>query len=190
MMNNSGRVILNTGFFICQYAGHIGSTTYRGQTGITSIRSVDYGIYSIIAGLVAMFAFYECGHVCRHTTLFYLIPSELATLKNSKEIFYHSVLLHLLIGIIILILLEIGGNYYIIHILQAQRPGWRQRILLHCITFSTLANIITVPYEADINANENLGAIALINILDSLMKLGTAIYIGFHHKTNLSYMDC
>ncbi len=156
---------------------------------LQALGPVDYGIYSIIAGLVAMFAFMNVA-MSAATQRFLSYTIGIGNLKELKEIFYHSVLLHLLIGIIILILLEIGGNYYIIHILQAQRPGWRQRTLLHCITFSTLANIITVPYEADINANENLGAIALINILDSLMKLGTAIYIGFHHKTNLSYMDC
>lgn len=185
MMNNSGRVILNTGFLYANMLVTLAVQLIAVRLVLQALGPVDYGIYSIIAGLVAMFAFMNVA-MSAATQRFLSYTIGIGNLKELKEIFYHSVLLHLLIGIIILILLEIGGNYYIIHILQAPKARMEAaHILLHCITFSTLANIITVPYEADINANENLGAIALINILDSLMKLGTAIYIGFSSQDKL-----
>ncbi|WP_303176470.1 MATE family efflux transporter [Paraprevotella xylaniphila] len=185
MMNNSGRVILNTGFLYANMLVTLAVQLIAVRLVLQALGPVDYGIYSIIAGLVAMFAFMNVA-MSAATQRFLSYTIGVGNLKELKEIFYHSVLLHLLIGIIILILLEIGGNYYITHILQAPKARMEvAQILLHCITFSTLANIITVPYEADINANENLGAIALINILDSLMKLGTAIYIGFSSQDKL-----
>ena len=165
-MNNSGRVILNTGFLYANMLVTLAVQLIAVRLVLQALGPVDYGIYSIIAGLVAMFAFMNVA-MSAATQRFLSYTIGIGNLKELKEIFYHSVLLHLLIGIIILILLEIGGNYYIIHILQAPKARMEAaHILLHCITFSTLANIITVPYEADINANENLGAIALINILD------------------------
>ena len=117
MMNNSGRVILNTGFLYANMLVTLAVQLIAVRLVLQALGPVDYGIYSIIAGLVAMFAFMNVA-MSAATQRFLSYTIGIGNLKELKEIFYHSVLLHLLIGIIILILLEIGGNYYIIHIRQ------------------------------------------------------------------------
>ena len=83
MMNNSGRVILNTGFLYANMLVTLAVQLIAVRLVLQALGPVDYGIYSIIAGLVAMFAFMNVAMSAANA--FYLIPSELATLKNSKK---------------------------------------------------------------------------------------------------------
>lgn len=142
-----------------------------------SMGDVDYGVYSVVASVVPLFSFINVAMAA--ATQRYL---SYALGKGDKsllrETFYISVILHLLIAIVIVFILESVGIYYVHNILQAPSDRiFAASVLLHCITISTFVTVITVPYEADINANENMGVIAMINIFDSLMKLLTAIYL-------------
>ncbi len=139
----------------------------------------DYGIFTLIAGVVAMFAFINVA-MSASTQRFLSYAIGEGKLEKLKEVFYQSVVLHLIIGGIVLLLLEVGGNYYVFHILKApENRIAATAILLHCITASTFVNIITVPYEADINANEDIRTIALINILEALGKLAVAVVVYY-----------
>ncbi len=89
-------------------------------------------------------------------------------------------MLHIVVGLAQLILLEGAGQWYVHAMLKApaDRIG-AASILLHCITLSTFVNVVTVPYEALINAREDMHAIALINIVDALLKLGIAVAVVY-----------
>ncbi len=184
-MNNSTRVARNTLFL---YANMVVTTVVQlvaVRLLLKALGIVDYGIYNVIGSIIAQIAFLNVAmSAATQRYLSYAIG------ENNKgklgELFYGSCILHLIIGIIVVFLIEVGGQYYIYNFLVApterlDAASW----LMHFITFSTFANIVSVPYEADINANENMGAIAGINILDSLLKLGTAILISAYSGDRL-----
>ncbi len=176
-MQSSNRVILNSGYLYANMLVTMVVQLASVRILVNALGVADYGIYSIVAGVVALFAFINVA-MAASTQRFLSYAIGEGHPDHIREIFYQSVLLHLIIGVVVLLLLEVGGLYYVRHVMQA--PPQRihaATVLLHCITASTFVNIITVPYEADINANENMGAIALINILDSLMKLAVAIVV-------------
>lgn len=144
-----------------------------------SMGEIDYGVYSVVASIVPLFAFINVA-MAAATQRFLSYAIGMGDKTLVKETFYISVVLHIIIAIVIVAVLETLGIYYINNLLQA--PAERilsAKILLHCITISTFVTVLTVPYEADINANENMGVIAAINIFDSLMKLATAIYLVY-----------
>lgn len=181
-MESSNRVILNSGFL---YANMVVTMLVQ----LVSVRILyeafginDYAIYSLVGSLIAMFAFINVAmSAATQRFLSYAIGE--GREENIRELFYQSVVLHLIIGGIVLLALEAGGVYYVQHLMRAPAESiYGATILLHCITASTFVNIITVPYEADINANENMGAIAAINILDSIMKL--AVAFGVLHTSH------
>lgn len=178
-MNSSRKVIFNTLFLYANMIVTMVVQLIAVRLIFHSMGMVDYGIYNIVAGIVALSSFMNVAMAAstQRYLSFYLGNGDE---KALKEIFYQSLLLHCAIGIIVVLILEIGGLYYVDNLLQAPADRLHSAsLLLHCITISTFVNVITVPYEGDINANEDMGAIALINILDSLMKLGTAIYLYF-----------
>lgn len=184
-MNNSTRVARNTLFL---YANMVVTTVVQliaVRLLLKALGIVDYGIYNVIGSVIAQIAFLNVAmSAATQRYLSYAIG------ENNKgklsELFYGSCILHLIIGVIVILLVEIGGQYYIYNFLVA--PIERldaASLLMHFITFSTFVNIVSVPYEADINANENMGAIATINILDSLLKLGTALLISMYNGDRL-----
>ncbi len=184
-MESSNRVILNSGFLYANMLVTMVVQLVSVRLLVNALGIADYAIYSIVAGVVALFAFINVA-MAASTQRFISYAIGEGKEENIREIFYQSVILHLLIGVVVLVLLEGGGLFYVQCFLRA--PAERipaATILLHCITASTFVNIITVPYEADINANENMGAIAAINILDSLMKLAVAIVVMYTSKDKL-----
>ncbi len=178
-MENSNRVILNSGFLYANMLVTMVVQLISVRILVNALGIADYAIYSIVAGVVALFAFINVA-MAASTQRFISYAIGEGKEEQIKEMFYQSVVLHLIIGLIVLFLLEVGGLYYVQCFLRA--PADRipaATLLLHCITASTFVNIITVPYEADITANENMGVIAAINIFDSLMKLGVAVFVMF-----------
>ncbi len=178
-MLNSNRVILNSISLYLNMIVNILVQLLCVRLLVKSLGISDYAIYSLIGGVVALFAFINVA-MSASTQRFLSYAIGEGKPEKLKEIFYQSVVLHLIIGAIVLVALEIGGIYYVHYLLKAPEERIAAAtVLLHCITASTFVNIITVPYEADINANEDIGTIAAINILDSLGKLGIAIAVYY-----------
>lgn len=177
-MNNSQRVILNTLFLYANMVVNVCVQLVAVRLLLSAFGVVDYGLYNLVAGVVALFAFMNIA-MSAATQRFLSYEIGRGDRERTRETFYNSLLLHVGIGLVVVVALEAGGSYYVGHWLQA--PAERipaALMLMHCITASTFVGIITVPYEADINANENMGVIAGLNILDSLLKLAIALYIS------------
>ena len=177
-MNSSTKVIINTMSLYLNMVVTLAVQLIALRLIIRAMGDVDYALYTIVGGsIVALLSFMNVAmSAATQRFLSYAIGEENKVLL--KETFYISIVLHLVIGVFVILLLEGVGLYYVHNILIA--PSARiesAAILLHCITVSTFLNIVTVPYEADINANENMTVIALINIFDSLMRLVTAAYL-------------
>lgn len=184
-MNNSERVALNTLFLYANMIVTLVVQLIAVRLVLNALGLVDYGIYNVVAGVVSMFSFLNVA-MAAATQRFLSFDMGSGNKSQLKETFYQSVLLHIIICMLAVIALETIGYIYVEHYLNA--PSERidaAKILLHCITASTALNIITVPYEAAINANENMGAIAVINIFDSLFKLATAVIIGHYQGDRL-----
>ncbi len=47
------------------------------------------------------------------------------------------------------------------------------------MVFSTFFKIISVPYDAVINAHENMFLVAVLGVLEAFLKLGIAVYITY-----------
>ena len=176
-MSNSTRIILNTLYLYLNMLVTLAVQLVSVRILLSAMGLIDYGIFNLVAGIVALFAFMNVA-MAAATQRFLSYTLGNGDQLSLEEVFYQSFVLHLLMGVIIVIMLETCGIYYITNILDA--PSNRllsAQILLQCITASTFVNIITVPYEACINAHENMGVIALLNICDSLMKLGAALIV-------------
>ncbi len=177
-MNNSTRVIVNTGFLYANMIVTLVVQLWAVKLVLNALGETDYGIYSIIANIVSLCAFMNVA-MAAATQRFFSYELGKNDSGELKETFYQSMVLHLSIGALVIILLEGAGIYYIQNILNAPAERLEMaQMLLHCIAISTAVNIVMVPYEGMLNAHENMGTIASINIIDALLKLGIALYLG------------
>ena len=137
----------------------------------------DFGIYNLVAGLLALLMFLNLSmSTATQRFLSYYLAKENG--KYVSEVFYLSCFLHLCIAIIIIIIIEIGGQLMIKHFLQIPDGKYEVTMfVLHSLSISTFFTIISVPYNASLLTHENIFFVACVNILESILKLSTAIFL-------------
>lgn len=138
----------------------------------------DYGLYNLVAGIIAMLAFLNSSMAI--TTQRYLsVAIGKGDQNELNKIYNASLLLHLCIGLIIVVLFEVCFLFLFDGTLNIEpdRVG-AAKIIYQFIVISTFFTIISVPYSAVMNAKENMLAFSVIAIIDSLLKLGLAFYLG------------
>jgi len=140
----------------------------------------DYGIYNVVGGVVAMFSFLT-GMFTSATQRFLNYEMGLGNRKRLNEIFSMSITLNAMIAVLIVLVSEIVGLWFINHKLVI--PGDRLTAAHWVFQFSLLAmavTIISTPYNAVIIARERMSAFAYISVVECLLKLGVAYVIAYY----------
>lgn len=144
---------------------------YTSRIILEALGIEDYGIYNAVGGFVSMFGIIS-NSLSVAISRFITFEISKGTKKNINKIFCTSLLIMVFIGIIIIIFLFSIGLWF----LNTQMIIPENRLLAaNCIFFfSALTfaiNLISVPYNACIIANEKMGAFAYIGIIDAIGRL-------------------
>lgn len=139
----------------------------------------EYGIYMLLGSMVALFSFLN---ITMAATIQRFLSFALGEGNKAKvrEIFYMSVVVHLLLSLVVAVLLSAGGFYAIPHLLDIA-PHYQSsaQIVLLCLLGGILVIINSVPFEAAMNAHEDISVIAFVNIVEATLKLGAALLLLF-----------
>ena len=131
----------------------------------------DYGIYQVVGGVVAMFSVISSS-LSNAISRFLTFEIGHGDKERLKKIFSTSITIQFVIAIIIFLLSEIIGIWFIET--KMQIPPERlnaSRWVLHCSLFTFCINLLSVPYNACIIAHERMNAFAYIGIFEVIMKL-------------------
>ena len=137
----------------------------------------DFGIYDVVGGAISMLGFLNTSMA---STVQRFLNN--AQGKNDevlqKQVYNVGVVFHVSIAIIVVLVL--GALFFILFNgilnIHPERVD-AAKIVYLCLVVSTFFNIITVPYDASINAHEDLLTYSIIGIIDIFLKLGVAIAI-------------
>ena len=179
IMTNSQRVIINT---LAQYARTIVNvclSLYSTRLILNALGQSDYGVYSVVAGVVAMLAFVTNALVTT-TQRFLSVSHGKNDPQKLHQIFGNSMLLHLIIGGAMTIVLCILGSWVIHHILNidAERIAAAHWVY-YAAALMLLLSFITAPIRALFIARENIVYISIVDVVDGVLKL--LIAIGLLH---------
>ena len=83
---------------------------YSVRLVLASLGDVDYGIFNVIVGVVAMLSFLN-GALTVSTQRYLSFFQGKKDKNEIIKVFNHSLFLHVILGIIIVFLLEIGGGF-------------------------------------------------------------------------------
>lgn len=150
---------------------------YTSRIVLNSLGVIDFGIYNVVGGVVAMFGFLTNsmgGATSRYIT-YYLGVGNIQLLKN---IFGNIKTIHFILAILILIICETIGLYFFYCKLQI--PQERITASFWVYQFSVLASIISVlniPYNALIISHEKMSTFAYITLADSILKFASALLL-------------
>lgn len=177
-MTNSQRVIVNT---IAQYTRTIINVClalYSTRLILSVLGQSDYGIYSVVAGVIAMLSFVTNALVI--TTQRYLsFYHGKKDLSQVHSVFGNSWLLHLFIGIGVVVILSSLGPWITQDFLniEATRKGAALFVYFAAIIMLFLT-FITAPVRALFIARENIVFISIVDVLDGVLKLSIAILVS------------
>jgi O-antigen/teichoic acid export membrane protein len=137
----------------------------------------DFGIFNVVAGAIAMLLFLNAA-MTMSTQRFMSFAEGAGNKARLNDIFNVSVRLHLCIGLAVVALLECVGPFLFDGILRIDPERMHAaRLIYQFMIVSTFFTIQSVPYDAVVNAHENMLFIALLSIVESLAKLGIALLL-------------
>lgn len=143
---------------------------YTSRLVLNILGVVDYGIYNLVGGVVAIFAFLQAA-LSGSTTRFlnvYMVED----LKKLKTVFNTALIMHSILAIVVLVLAETIGLWFVINKLTI--PQDRMYISLFVYQFSVVSTvilIIKIPYDATIIAHEKMKSYALFSIFQAILSL-------------------
>ncbi|MFE3869267.1 oligosaccharide flippase family protein [Flavobacterium sp. LS2P90] len=176
-MKGSKLIIKNTGILYVKTFITMGIALYSTRVILNTLGAVDYGLFSLIAGVIAMLTFLN-NSLSSSTQRFLEFNLGAGQQKKLSEVFNASVFLHLLVGLIVVLLVE-GVGYIAfekILIIPVDRM-YAARAIFHFMVISTFFTIISVPYDAIINAHEHMLFDSIVGIIQSFGILFIAIFI-------------
>lgn len=184
-MQAANRVVLNTGVLYGKMALTMVISLYSSRLVLNALGAIDFGIFNLISGIILMLSFLNVSMTVstQRYLSFYLGAGEHHKLQT---VFNTSIILHLVIGIAIVILLELSGTFLFKNIINIPEESKRNAIVIfHFMIVSTFFTIISVPYDAIINSNENMIVVAIIDIFQSIIKLSIAILLIYIVKDKI-----
>lgn len=131
----------------------------------------DYGIYNVVAGVVTMFTLLT-GSLSASISRFLTFNLGKGDFRRLSVVFSTSINIMLGMAIIVAILMEIGGVWFLNN--QLNIPNERLYAANWVFQFSILTfilNLISVPFNSAIIAHERMSAFAYISILEVSLKL-------------------
>lgn len=131
----------------------------------------DYGVYNVVGGIVIMFAFLNNAMISSSQRF---ISYELGTGDSEKlhKVFSLTVTVHIMLAILILILAETIGLWFLNFKLNIPTDrmvaaNW----VYQCSILTFMINVISVPYNSCIVAHEHMKAFGYFGILEVILKL-------------------
>ena len=175
--DNNKRIAKNTLLLYFRMLFMMMVSLYTSRVILNALGVEDFGIYNVVGGVVAMFSVIS-GSLSAAISRF--ITYELGKGDQSKlnNIFSASVTIQLLLSLIIVVLVESVGVWFLNT--KMTIPETRMTAANWVLQFSIISfviGLISVPYNAAIIAHEKMSAFAYISILEAVGKLAVAFLI-------------
>ncbi len=186
-MDSNKRMAVNTVILYAKLIVTIVVNLYSMRLVLNAMGVEDYGIVNLISGIVAMLSFIQNSMSVssqRYMSFNMGKHDELLMVK----VFNSSFVLHVLLAAIVLVALE--SFTPIVFGSSIQIPEQREtaaKILYQLTIIGTVLVVVTVPYDAALNAHENMLVFSIASIIESLIRLAGAIILLVYDDDKLIF---
>lgn len=159
---------------------------YTSRVVLDALGESDFGIYNVVGGVVSMFAILS-GSLSSAISRFITVELGKGADGNLKSVFSTSVLIQTVLALIVIIIAEPVGLWFIDNkmVIDSSRIG-AAHLVLHFSILTFAVNLISIPYNAAIVAYEKMGAFAYISIFEGVAKLAVAVFLAHSSSDRLS----
>ena len=173
------RVVMNTGILYAKMGITMFISLYTTRLILNSLGASDFGIFSVVGGVIGMLGFLNAA-MAGATQRFMSYAEGAGDKEKQKSIFNVSIILHVLLAGIVGVVLFTAGYFFFSGILNI--PPERMdaaRLVYYFMIVSTMITVLTAPYDAVLNAHENMLYFAVVGIIESVLKLGVAFVVVY-----------
>lgn len=150
---------------------------YTSRIVLNALGVDDYGLYNVIAGVVAMSSVFIAG-MASATQRFLSYELGLKKREGISKIFSSCVEVHILLAFLLFVFAEVIGLWFLYNKLQI--PEGRIDVafwLFQFSLFSLCISLIIIPYSAFVISSEKMNIYAYVSIFDAVCKLVIAFLI-------------
>jgi len=171
MQLDNQRIAKNTLMLYFRMFLMMGVSLYTSRIILNTLGVEDFGIYNVVGGVVTMFSFLNSA-MASATQRFLSFEIGKKNYAQLKRVFSMSINIHVIIALVIFILAETIGLWFLNAKLNI--PAERMVAANWVYQFSILSfiiKVISVPYNAIIIARERMNIYAYVSILEVVLKL-------------------
>ena len=169
--SNNKRIAKNTLLLYFRMGITMAVALFTSRVVLNTLGVEDYGVYNVVGGVVAMFGFINAA-MSSATSRYITFALGRGDEGELRKVFCTSVNIHAGIALIILLLAETVGLWYM-NCKMVIPPGREAAAMwvYQLSVVSTMMMIVSVPYNSCIIAHERMSAFAYMSILDVVLKL-------------------
>lgn len=183
--DRSNKIVRNTMYLYGQMFVQMLVALFTARLLFNALGVVDYGIYNVIGGVTAVFAVLNNVEGATIRFLTYDIGKGNSTAEVHK-LFSTAQTVHLAIALIVVLLAETAGLYYVCHHLVVPPERLQATLIIYQLTIvATFFAINCIPYEALLIAHERMGAFASFGILQTFLGLGIVLAVKYANTDKL-----
>lgn len=179
MNKNTSRIAKNTFALYLRMLLSLFVSLFTSRVVLNALGFEDYGIHNVVGGIIVLFSFLN-GALAGGTQRFLTFELGKRDYIQLKKVFNMSVNIHVLLAIIILLLSQTIGLWFLNHKLvipenRIQAANWVYQFAVITSIFS----IIQVPYIASVTSHEKFKIYALTDIVKVFFKLLIAVLLVY-----------
>lgn len=175
---NTKRIAKNTLMLYGRMLFSMVVSLYTSRVVLNTLGVVDYGIYGVVGGFVAMFSLISSS---LSSAVSRFLTFELGRCDKDRlsKAFSTSLLIHIVLAVVVFVIAETVGVWFVNNkmTIPADRlyaANW----VFQASILSFMFGLFSVPYNASIVSHERMSAFAYIGILDTTLKLLVVLFIA------------
>lgn len=177
-MGTAERVVFNTIVLYAKIIASMAIALVSVPLVLHALGASDYGLYNLVAGVVAMLSFLNNSMTVSSQRYMSVAMGE--NNEQKVNIIYNtSFALHLALGVLIVLAFEVIGIFAIDKLNIAPDRLWCAKIIFQILILSTFSKIVSVPFDALMNAKEDMLPFSVIELIDSVLMLLVAFSIRY-----------
>ena len=176
-MDSSQRIIVNSFAQQIRSVLNVCLSLYSTRIVLEALGQSDYGIYSLIGGVVAMLSFLTNAMVVTTQRQLSFCHGK-GLLKDVRRMFSNSLFLHFILGVALAVVLSAVGPMLFNGFLKIDASRMEtSKIVYSLVVLSLLITFLTAPFRALFIARENIVYISCVDVIDGIIKLIAAIWL-------------
>lgn len=184
--SNTKRIVKNTVVLYVRMIVVMLITLYTSRILLKALGVDDFGLFNVVGGVVGLLTFFT--RTMEKSTQRFLNVSMVDGSESLSGIFASSITIHILFALLFLLVGETLGLWFLNA--KVSIPEGREfaaNIVYQASLLSVCASFISIPYSAAVIAYERMSFLAIVSIIDAVLKLCIALFLLSNDGDRLIY---